>query len=142
MIIPSQFNQYNRNKKIILSSKEQYHCCYCEVELVRDKKDKKNPNTITIDHKISRNDGGKNSMDNLITSCSRCNNLKGSKYSYAEFKSKVKNVEDREKLYLETSNDYKIAKEKRKQRRENKAIYNLVILFVVLNSIKTNEDHK
>ena len=133
MFIPPQFNQFNRNKKIILSSSEEYHCCFCGVKLLKDKSNRKNPDMITIDHKISRNDGGKNSMDNLATSCSRCNNLKGSDYSYDEFKSIVKTVEDRNNFYLKTIENFKISKQKRKLDRENLAIYNLAILFLILN---------
>ena len=133
MFIPSQFNQYNRNKKIIFSSEEEYHCCYCGIKLIKDKSNRKNPDMITIDHKVARNDGGRNSMDNLATSCSRCNNLKGSNYSYDEFKSIVKTVEDRNYLYLKTTGEIKASKQKRKLEREHIAVYNLAILFLVSN---------
>ena len=131
MNIPSQFNQFNRNKKIILNSTEEYHCCYCGVKLEKDKKIKKNPNMITIDHKISRNDGGKNSMDNLTTCCSRCNNLKGSDYTYKEFKDIVKSLNDRENLYHKTMEYYRSEKQKRKNIRENIVIFNLATLFLI-----------
>lgn len=44
-------------------------CFYCKRELP--------PGLVTLDHVWPRSRGGSNSVDNLVISCARCNNLKG-----------------------------------------------------------------
>lgn len=52
--------------------RDNYTCQYCNKEF-------NNINNLTIDHITPRSKGGKTSWTNCITSCKRCNNIKGSK---------------------------------------------------------------
>ena len=56
------------NKQNILK-RDNYSCVYCGDDYRRD---------LTIDHVIPQSKGGKNTWDNLVTACFRCNNKKGS----------------------------------------------------------------
>jgi|TARA_B110000240_G_scaffold192515_1_gene236806 5-methylcytosine-specific restriction endonuclease McrA len=56
------------NKQNILK-RDNYSCVYCGDNYRRD---------LTIDHVIPQSKGGKNTWDNLVTACFKCNNKKGS----------------------------------------------------------------
>ena len=51
--------------------RDQYQCQYCSA--------KPNIEKLTIDHITPRSKGGKNTWDNLVTACKRCNQKKGNK---------------------------------------------------------------
>lgn len=53
-----------------------YQCHYCTLFFPKKK--------ITIDHKHPKSKGGKNTVDNVVSSCFKCNNLKGN-IPYEEF---------------------------------------------------------
>ena len=53
-------------------AKSHCRCWYCGAEL------SKRPKDYSIDHFTPRCDGGTNTLKNLVPSCVRCNNLKGS----------------------------------------------------------------
>lgn len=58
-------------KKVNLSrhnifKRDQLRCVYCG-----------SPETLTIDHVIPKSMGGRDSWDNLVTACQRCNSKKG-----------------------------------------------------------------
>lgn len=57
-----------------------YTCCFCNKFLFYEKE------KITIDHIIPKSKGGKSTWQNLVSSCERCNNLKGNKIIYPEIK--------------------------------------------------------
>jgi 5-methylcytosine-specific restriction endonuclease McrA len=54
------------NRKNILK-RDNHTCQYCG----------KNHDPLTTDHVVPKSQGGKESWDNLVTACIRCNNLKG-----------------------------------------------------------------
>jgi 5-methylcytosine-specific restriction endonuclease McrA len=56
------------NKQNILK-RDHYSCVYCGDDYRR---------YLTIDHVIPQSKGGKNTWDNLVTACFKCNNKKGS----------------------------------------------------------------
>lgn len=126
------FNQFNRNKKIFFPRDKIYHCHYCKIEMTNNRNDVKNPNLMTVDHKISRNDGGINSIDNLIACCQRCNNLKGSEYDYLGFKEIVFSVETRDILYEKVSKENTKRRSERKELRKKETIIKLALLFLIL----------
>ena len=47
--------------------RDNYECVYCGED---------DPRTFTLDHVIPQSKGGKNSWDNLVTACKRCNGEK------------------------------------------------------------------
>jgi 5-methylcytosine-specific restriction endonuclease McrA len=47
--------------------RDNYECVYCGCSQVK---------TLTLDHVIPQSKGGKNSWDNLVTACKRCNSEK------------------------------------------------------------------
>jgi len=65
--IPRQTRALSR-KNILL--RDRYTCQYCG--------HKSPANELTMDHVIPRSRGGGSSWENLVTSCIRCNNRKGS----------------------------------------------------------------
>lgn len=87
---------------------------------------------MTVDHKVSRNDGGANSIDNLIACCQRCNNLKGSEYDYLEFKEIVFSVETRDILYEKISKENSKRRSERKEIREKETIIKLALFLLVV----------
>lgn len=72
-------NKVNKNRKIKLLIKEEFKCHYCKTEI--------NIETVSIDHKVPRSNGGSNDLGNLLASCYECNNKKGSE-SYEDFMNK------------------------------------------------------
>lgn len=48
-----------------------YHCHYCKRPMLYS--------MATVDHVVAKSNGGKNSSDNYVLACKRCNNMKGSK---------------------------------------------------------------
>jgi len=59
-------------KKVILSRKnilrrDNYKCAYCG----------RSDLMLTVDHIIPKSKGGNDSWENLITACTKCNNIKG-----------------------------------------------------------------
>lgn len=60
-------------RKIVLSRKnimkrDSHHCQYCG-----------STEDLTIDHIIPKSRGGKDTWDNLVTACNKCNSLKGNR---------------------------------------------------------------
>lgn len=51
-------------------------CAYCNISVYRNVPPKAH-NRATMDHKVSRYRGGKDSIDNLVVSCYECNQKKG-----------------------------------------------------------------
>lgn len=51
--------------------RDEYKCRYCSADLASDE--------LTIDHILPRSRGGKNTWQNLATSCFECNSTKGNK---------------------------------------------------------------
>lgn len=51
--------------------RDEYTCAYCGEKL--------NPNYLSVDHIIPKSRGGRNTWENLITSCIRCNSLKNNR---------------------------------------------------------------
>ena len=57
-----------RANRIRIYKRDNYECVYCGSK-----------KTLTIDHVIPKSKGGKNSWENLVTSCFKCNLKKGDK---------------------------------------------------------------
>ena len=55
--------------KINIHVRDDYTCQYCGEKI-------KNKSKATVDHVIPKSRGGKNSWENLVTSCIECNNVK------------------------------------------------------------------
>jgi|TARA_B100000282_G_scaffold88509_1_gene61873 5-methylcytosine-specific restriction endonuclease McrA len=56
-------------REIILRDNNQ--CQYCSIELPSDK--------LTLDHIVPKSKGGKNTWDNLVAACKKCNQKKGNR---------------------------------------------------------------
>lgn len=56
-------------REIILRDNNQ--CQYCSIELPNEK--------LTLDHIIPKSKGGKNTWDNLVAACKKCNQKKGNR---------------------------------------------------------------
>lgn len=67
------FSHRRKNKltKKNIFIRDNYICCYCGKKLYRD--------VATVDHVIPSSKGGRNSWDNVVTACGRCNKKKGSR---------------------------------------------------------------
>ena len=66
----------NRNKKVRLNRRnlflrDKFICAYCDKKF--------SEKNLTIDHVIPLSKGGAHSWDNVVTSCSKCNNKKGNR---------------------------------------------------------------
>ncbi|MEH7107737.1 HNH endonuclease [Bacillus sp. JJ1764] len=57
-----------------------HRCTYCGTEL--------SSNSFQVDHIIPRSVGGKDTIDNLVLSCTNCNNYKADK-NFKDFLSKL-----------------------------------------------------
>lgn len=66
--IKSGIHKIPLNRQNILK-RDNYSCVYCGANQRND---------LTIDHVIPQSKGGKNTWDNLVTACFKCNNKKGS----------------------------------------------------------------
>lgn len=64
------------NSYFKLNEKSHFFCHYCGIELALEKNEPyaRNP---SIDHKIPKSMGGKNTFDNIAICCHRCNIVKG-----------------------------------------------------------------
>lgn len=56
-----------KKQRLRVLARDQYTCQYCGT-----------PGANHCDHIIARVDGGDDSMENLVASCARCNQMKGS----------------------------------------------------------------
>lgn len=52
-------------------NRDNNQCQYCSIELPNDK--------LTLDHIIPKSKGGKNTWDNLVAACKKCNQKKGNR---------------------------------------------------------------
>tara|TARA_B100001769_G_C22104090_1_gene596317 strand:- start:2186 stop:2683 length:498 start_codon:yes stop_codon:yes gene_type:complete len=66
------FRKVTLNRKNIFR-RDRYKCLYCG---------EKNKNKLTIDHVTPKSKGGKNTWENLVTCCKRCNSHKDDKLPY------------------------------------------------------------
>ena len=82
----------NKNKRERVFAETQYRCAYCGQKLTEE--------TRTIDHIIPKKRGGTDSIDNLVSACTICNNAKGEKTpdEYRE-SLKIKISDMKQKLY-------------------------------------------
>jgi 5-methylcytosine-specific restriction endonuclease McrA len=62
------------NKRLAIYLRDHFQCIYC----LKDLHDA-DPRDVTLDHIISKSDGGSNMADNLVTSCRSCNCARGDK---------------------------------------------------------------
>jgi len=68
---PSDDRNIPKSLRFAVLARDNYTCQYCG---------KRAPNvTIEVDHMVSWKDGGKTSIDNLVTSCRDCNRGKSSR---------------------------------------------------------------
>lgn len=66
---------YNRSVKLTKRNvflRDEYTCAYCGRNL-------RYSNDITVDHIVPKSKGGKNSWNNCVTSCKKCNYSKGNR---------------------------------------------------------------
>jgi len=84
--VESYFNFYQ---------KEKLFCEYCGVQLV-DTAPFPYTNLVSLDHKHSKFNGGKNAFDNVAITCCRCNIVKGTMNSdtYVKFLTVLKSKPD------------------------------------------------
>ena len=73
-------NRRLRNVRLRLYEKQQGRCFYCNnpMKVFLETKDP-TPNYATFDHKIPKSKGGKNTQDNIVLACWKCNRSKGAK---------------------------------------------------------------
>lgn len=81
----------------ILCQEQSFKCIYCEFEIEVNAKDgtEQPLYSATIEHKISKKDGGTNTWDNLAASCLLCNGLKES-HDHTRFSRVVKQLLENE----------------------------------------------
>lgn len=63
-------------------------CHYCSVVMTRKDSAVTRPTDATLDHKLAKCFGGSDELENLVASCSECNNKKGN-IDYDVFKSQI-----------------------------------------------------
>ena len=73
--------RWKRRRRLHLGNREEWKCFYCDAELDFE--------TLTIDHIIPRSKGGSNRADNMVASCRKCNNKKGSRDPIAFLRQKM-----------------------------------------------------
>lgn len=87
-LIPKTGYEFGRHKnqkpskieREFVFNRENGLCYYCKVPLNRGADDfNRDKNRFTIDHIISRKNGGDNSIDNIVACCRSCNCRKGAK---------------------------------------------------------------
>jgi 5-methylcytosine-specific restriction endonuclease McrA len=69
----------NRKKKLRIWKRDNYICYLCYRDLEEFKNFMSDNNPITVDHIISKQDGGTDDASNLLTCCRQCNLEKGKK---------------------------------------------------------------
>lgn len=78
VVKPPMFPKKTRQEAMMgkwyeLAVKQNWRCYYCNVKLVAKRG---RPDSATSDHRIPRARGGRDSLKNLVASCSHCNDLK------------------------------------------------------------------
>lgn len=63
--------RWERRRRLTLFRRDGWRCVYC--------RRRGTTRTLTMDHKIPRKDGGRATLDNLLTACRSCNQRKGVK---------------------------------------------------------------
>jgi len=74
-----------------LAEAQNWRCCYCGCELGAKPKPFQSyrPNAMTLEHVVSKVDGGIKAWENLVVACHRCNNFRGTNFIGAyEFRPK------------------------------------------------------
>ena len=74
-------NWIRKEKRLALYLRDGLACCYCGEGIEDGAK-------LTLDHLTPHSQGGKNSADNLVTACHRCNSSRGNR-DWREFSSAV-----------------------------------------------------
>lgn len=64
-------------RKLLARFSDGFECAYCKRKMLIEDSRPRYPQVFSIDHKISLDDGGDNSNDNLEIVCHRCNIVKG-----------------------------------------------------------------
>jgi len=72
--IPSWRDYLSKEIKEKVYQRDEYICQYCGVWCYESYA--QNPKSVVIDHATPLSVGGSKNIDNLITSCRRCNNIK------------------------------------------------------------------
>lgn len=76
------FVRDNRRKLIILSERQNHRCCYCggdtwHPDIIDYQLDRSKSNRATIEHLLTRSQGGTFHWDNIAMACSECNTARG-----------------------------------------------------------------
>lgn len=66
-------------KRLAIYLRDGFTCLYCGTDLRNS-----TPQDVTLDHLITKSEGGSNSESNLVTACKKCNSSRGAK-SLVEF---------------------------------------------------------
>jgi len=92
-------------KKHWRDSHKESFCHYCKVKLNPSYRPhelydgiSQNDNNFTIDHFLPKAEGGKDSRENFIVCCFKCNNIRGKITSYKSHVDKIKVIEEYIKL--------------------------------------------
>lgn len=113
-----------RFKKILCDNGES-NCHYCNTNLVFGGK-QRGPDFATVDHMTAYAKGGKNSLNNFVLCCMRCNSLKGH-MDYNDYVKIVKNKDDRDRMFYSIK---KTSKEN-KNRRHLETVIKMATFFHV-----------
>lgn len=77
-----------RRTKLLRCSEQQNHrCCYCNVRTWHPSYGETGPKRLvaTLEHVLTRREGGTDHMHNLTMACSGCNSKRGDRYDAVEF---------------------------------------------------------
>jgi hypothetical protein len=85
-------------RKILVMLKLGFRCHYCGLDFLQSPE---HFHLSSVDHVIPRSKGGSDSLDNLVSACSLCNFLKGSR-GYTSLEAARESIQHRRKKYLES----------------------------------------
>lgn len=133
-------NKCRRNQRrkqrihVRLAEAQNWKCCYCgEVTwhpLMREQGPKLDHLRMTVEHVVTRSNGGSNEQDNAVMACSGCNNLRGS--NPIEYMEKIVNSKyDKERLTADNN----------MRRKERRKLQNLKGTFLWLTILQIQPEY-
>lgn len=110
----------SKNKKLRIWQRDGFRCTYCNERVFpsfSQQGEKRADYEATLDHIYPKSKGGTDDESNLVTSCNRCNNLLGDKFTSLSAKKKFikKHLEEEGKKTL-------TKRERRREDRKSKVL--------------------
>jgi 5-methylcytosine-specific restriction endonuclease McrA len=122
-----------RRRKLLRCSEQQNHrCCYCSRKTWHPSYGETGPKRLmaTLEHVVTRREGGTDSMNNLTMACYRCNNERSDHFTAEEFYEMVVGLRPRRSASTKVVSLEDLAKKQaNSEQRKNVLIMNMAVLF-------------